>query len=485
MPPERLIRCPEFPSDLTWLNTTRPLTVAEDLRGRVALLDFWTYCCINCLHVLPVLARIEEEFRDRPVAVVGVHSAKFLSERDPENIRRAIARYGVRHPVVVDSTHDVWERFAVRGWPTIVLVDAAGYVRQASSGEVDHASLHDAVERLLGEGERDGILAPGPLDVAVDADADSTFLRFPGKVAIAGDLLIIADSGHNRIVAADRGGRVEAIVGEGGAGAHDGAAGEASFHDPQGLAVLGATLYVADRGNHLIRAVDLESWTVRTVAGSGARGEGLPFRPNRDPRRVDLRSPWGLLALGRQLLIAMAGSHQIWAYDPQEELIGPWAGSGREDHIDGPLKEAALAQPSGLTRAGHYVILADSEVSSVRAIDLQDGVVRTIVGRGLFDFGDGEGEADQVLLQHPLDVAAAEGHLYVADTYNNKIKAIELGSMRTRTIFGDGSRAVLSEPAGLAVDGGELFIADTNNHRLLLGDLKTGALRPFALRADA
>jgi thiol-disulfide isomerase/thioredoxin len=482
--PQPKVRCPEFLPDFTWINTHRPLSVASDLRGRVAVLDFWTYCCINCMHVLPVLKRLEERFAKEPFVVIGVHSAKFISEKDPQNIRRAVERYGIRHPVLVDPDHGIWDRFAVHAWPTIVLVDAAGYVVDTLAGEVDETALVSRVEELLAEGRGKGILAAGPLDVSPDPETDSTFLRFPGRVHVAQDLLFISDSGHNRIVVTDLAGRVKGIIGEGGAGAHDGPADQASFHNPQGTISDDERLYVADTGNHLLRAVDLQTLEVTTLAGTGEKGgEPGPIDPAA-PRTVALRSPWALLRIGRQILIAMAGSHQIWVYDTQKRLIAPWAGSGREDHIDGPVAEAALAQPSGLAQAGRYILIADSEISSVRVIDLEDSTVKTIVGGGLFEFGDSEGPQDKTLLQHPLDLAVGKGTIYVADSYNNKIKAIALGSMDTRTLFGDGSPRVLHEPGGVAVDGDTVVIADTNNHRILRGDPRTGRLEEIPLSGE-
>jgi thiol-disulfide isomerase/thioredoxin/DNA-binding beta-propeller fold protein YncE len=478
------IRCPEFPEGVTWINTTRPLSVAEDLRGRVALLDFWTYCCINCMHVLPVLKRIEERFAGEPLVVVGVHSAKFISEKDPRNIRQAVRRHGVRHPVVVDSDHDIWERFAVHAWPTLFLVDAAGYIRETLSGEVDEEPLARGIERLLEEGRERALLAPDPLEVAPDPETDQTFLRFPGKIHIDGGRLFIADSRHNRIVVTALDGRVQAVIGEGGAGAKDGPAPHASFHDPQGLAVIGDRLFVADTGNHLIRTVSLSTYEVTTVAGTGRKGGApAPYDPER-PRSIPLRSPWGLLAVGAHLLVAMAGSHQIWVFDPEGNRLGPWAGSGREDHVDGSLAAAAFAQPSGLARAGKLLLIADSEVSSIRAIDLDEGEVKTIVGRGLFDFGDRDGAPEQVLLQHPLDLAVDGNSLYIADTFNNKIKSIAFGSMTTRTVLGDGRPETMHEPGGLAVSEGKVWIADTNNHRILRGDPSSGALEVLPIHAE-
>jgi thiol-disulfide isomerase/thioredoxin len=479
------VRSPEFPGVATWLNTRRPLTVGSDLRGQVTVLDFWTYCCINCMHVLPALRRLEARFAGQPVAVIGVHAAKFLSEKDPQNIRRAIARHGITHPIIVDSEHDIWEQFGVRAWPTLVVVDPQGYVRATLPGEPDEGELAALVQELLDEGRARGVLAGGPLDVAPDPDTDRTLLRFPGKVHLHGDRLYIADTGHHRIVVSDLEGHVQMIVGEGGAGAQDGLPTRASFCSPQGVAMMGGVLYVADTGNHLLRGVDPGTGEVTTLAGTGELGRGQGSANPREPRKVPLRSPWGLLSMGEQLLVAMAGTHQIWVYDPSLPAIAPWAGSGVEDHIDGPLKEAAFAQPSGLTRAGQYILVADSEVSSVRAIDLQDGIVRTVVGKGLFDFGDEVGAPDNVLLQHPLDVAAADRTLYVADSYNNKIKAIAFGTMQTSLVFGNGSPEVLGEPGGIAAGGGMLFIADTNNHRIRRGDLASGELSDLRLQVGA
>jgi thiol-disulfide isomerase/thioredoxin len=477
------VRCPEFLPGFTWLNTRRPLTVAEDLRGRVAILDFWTYCCINCIHLLPVLKRLEERFRAAPFVVIGVHSAKFLTEKDPENIRRAIQRYGIVHPVVVDSEHDIWERFAVRAWPTLVLVDAEGYVRETLSGEAEEGALAARVEALLAEGRAKGVLADGALDVATDPEADRTFLRFPGKVHVEERRLFVADSGHHRIVVAGLDGAVEAIVGKGGAGAHDGPPSHASFHEPQGMCVAQGRLIVADRGNHLIRSVALSDYAVTTLAGTGARGEGHQRFDAGAPRTIPLRSPWALAWVAPYVVIAMAGSHQIWAYDTAEDRLGVLAGTGREDHIDGGFAEAAFAQPSGLAHAGRLLFVADSEISSVRALDLEEGVVKTLVGRGLFDFGDRDGRAEMALLQHPLDVACEGATVYIADSYNHKVKAIDLRAMQVRTVYGDGGREILDEPGGLAVLDGKIYIADTNHHRILRGDISGGALEEVRLGA--
>ncbi len=323
-----LVRSPEFPPALIWINAPRPLTAAADLKGRVTILDFWTYCCINYMHVLPVLSRVEEIFARDPVQVIGVHCAKFPSERDPDNIRSAVRRYQVKHPVVVDSRHEVWERFAVRAWPTLVLVDAAGYVREMISGEVEEEILSSMVRALLSEGSKKGTLVEGPPRQPPEEERGDRFLRYPGKLHIFRDRLFLADSGHHRIVVSDLQGRVEAVVGAGEAGARDGHAASATFSHPRGLAVVEDALFVADTGNHLLRRIELSSRQVQTVAGTGVKGtHPTPSDPTR-PRETPLRSPWGLLSIGSQVLIAMAGSHQVWIFDTQKHWLSPWGGIG-------------------------------------------------------------------------------------------------------------------------------------------------------------
>ena len=476
------VRAVPFPSDATWLNTEQPLRLDAELQGHVVVLDFWTYCCINCLHVLPVLSRLEQHFAEEPVAVIGVHSAKFLTEKDPQHIRRALQRLHVQHPVVVDSDQKLWQQYAVRAWPTLVLIDAEGTVREQISGEIDEATLRAKIQALLEEGRDLDRLAPLPFDHRPDPSADEHTLFYPGKVEADERFLYIADSGHHRLLVTDHHGRVQRVVGgERGVGLADGRFDTCAFNDPQGMSSNGTRLYIADRGNHALRALDLDLFWVETLAGTGECGRSRGAQDPSRPREIALRSPWDVQQVGDHVLIAMAGSHQIWLWDEQEKAIGAWAGTGAEGHADGPLQEAAFAQPSGLCLAGPWVMVADAEISSVRAIDLQQGEVQTVVGRGLFDFGDVDGEGDDVLLQHPMDVALLGETLYVADTYNHKIKAIDLRSRRTQTVFGGGEEALLDEPAGLCAVGERLLVADTNHHRVLWADPTDGSLTPLEL----
>ena len=286
---------------------------------------------------------------------------------------------------------------------------------------------------------------------------------------------------------ADLDGRVQAVFGDGERGFRDGKAAEARFQDPQGLWIEGGTLYVADTGNHSIRAIDLGAGTVRTVAGTGRQGRW--GETSGKATETSLNSPWDVLKDGNSLYVAMAGRHQIWRLDLASGEVGAWIGSGREDIADGPAEESELAQPSGLALAGGVLYIADSESSGVRAFDLAEKRLRTLVGTGLFDFGDAEGKGGKVL-QHPLAVCVQGGDLIIADSYNHRLKRLDLKSGEVRFWLGtgkpgaeDGKAPAFFEPGGIALHAGKLYVADTNNHRVRVVDLATGVTSSLKLAA--
>ena len=484
------VNAADFPQGLDWLNTDRPLSL-EDLRGKLVLLDFWTYCCINCMHVLPDLKRLEKKYAEQLV-VVGVHTPKFSTERETENIRKAVLRYEVEHPVVNDHSMRMWREYAVRAWPTLVLIDPHGKVIGAHSGEGVYEAFDALIAQMAAHFDAEGSLDRRPLAAVLEsADAPDSMLSFPGKVLAdpAGGRLFVADSNHNRVVIFSLNDfQTLDTIGSGTLGLDDGGFEEATFHHPQGMALagdrLGDRLFVADTENHALREINLTTRQVVTVAGDGTQNPEFDALPG-DARERPLNSPWDLEWAHGVLFVAMAGSHQIWGYDPQNGILAGHAGSGREDHLDGPLLAAALAQPSGLSSDGNVLFIADSEVSSVRTADLdpRGGHVRTVVGQGLFDYGDVDGRGDEVRLQHPLDVEFHHGRVYVADTYNHKIKVIDPAVRESRTLAGSGAagledgplaEARFHEPGGLSGAGDKLFVADTNNHAIRVIDLERG-----------
>lgn len=470
---------PDLFGGIGWLNTSKPVSL-EDLRGRVVLLDFWTLCCINCIHVLPDLAKLEAKYPG-VLVVIGVHTPKFPNEKNSASIRKAIMRYRIAHPVVNDANHTIWNRYGVRSWPTLVLIDPDGKFYGRISGEGVFDVLDQHIDKLVKEYKAKKKLKETPLEFNLDEEQPKS-LNFPGKVLAdqKGKRLFIADSTNNRIVVTDLDGKKIAIAGTGKEGSKDGGFAQATFSDPQGMALDGNTLYVADRKNHLIRALDLKAKTVTTIAGIGQqdrRGREL----SGPPLKIGLNSPWDLLLHDKKMFIAMAGHHQVWALDFAKDEIGPYAGDGDENLKDGPLARSKLAQPSGLASDGKNLYVADSEISAIRAMPLDGkGEVSTVVGEGLFEFGDINGIGDRVRLQHALGVVYRDGKLYVADTYNSKIKLIDPKERSCETFAGDApgwlADATFNEPGGLSFAGNKLYVADTNAHRIRVIDMKSKAI---------
>ena len=485
-----LVRAPEFPEGMQWLNTEKPLRLA-DLRGKVVLLDFWTYCCINCMHILPDLAYLEDKYRHELV-VIGVHAAKFANEREADNIRQAILRYEIEHPVVNDYQFQIWQHYTARAWPTLIVIKPDGYVLGYLSGEGNRDILVKVIDELIAEASEANILDRTPLPFVLEKDRSfNDALSFPGKVEAddASNRLFIADSNHNRMVVADLSGQVLDVAGSGDVGRADGDFATASFNHPQGMALDGNILYVADTENHLLRKLDLSARTVTTIAGTGeqARAYNIPGTGT----EVALNSPWDLCLLGTELFIAMAGPHQIWVMHLDTGYLEPYAGSAREDIIDDARLQAAMAQPSGITSDGEQLFVADSETSAIRAVTLGlDGRVQTILGEGLFEYGDQDGTGkEHVRLQHPLGVTYHDGILYVADTYNHKIKKVGPATATSVTYLGtgqpglsDGGHPEFYEPGGVSIAAGHLYIADTNNHAIRVADLATGEVRTLGLK---
>ncbi len=517
---------PELEPNLGWLNTDTPLRLSHELKGHIVVLDFWTYCCINCMHILPDLAAIEEKFKDQPVIVIGVHSAKFDNETDRKAIRAAMQRYAIHHPVVVDEMYGIWAKYGAKGWPSFAVIGTDGKLVPISgpmgndfitSGEGPAKTLAAVVERALAEAKASGTLAQVPFKPKLDANVPaSTGLAFPGKVvAVAAAMdapgfLFIADSTNNRIVQAtlpDEKGHSTLIdvYGSREPGWVNGPQEQARFRDPQGMAFDRAknTLYVADTKNHAIRAIDLKKKTTITLVGDGVLGNDREGGKLGAAQR--LNSPWdlALTADGSAIAVAMAGTHQLWNIALPSCAASAIAGGQGEDIVDATAKVARLAQPSGLAFSsdGSRLYFADSEVSAVRYLNFKNNQVRTIIGVALFGFGDVDGTYPDARLQHPLGVAlwpkqpgdespGGGERLLVADTYNHKIKLIDVKGESSTTWIGVGranaetkrTTLVLDEPGGLSLlrDNGPpvrdwLFIADTNNHRVIRVDVATKA----------
>jgi thiol-disulfide isomerase/thioredoxin len=474
-------QAPELPEGYPWINSD-PLTLRRDLVGHVVLLHFWTSSSIYCHHVLPTLAFLEQLHGDRLLAILGIHAGKFTAEHDPDHVALAVQQLGIRHPVLVDRDLSVWRAYGVRSWPTLVLIDGLGQIRFQGLGEPDRDRLSAAVESLLDEAEAGDEYPASP-----PAPADPTplrplgGLRFPTKLAIDPDrnLLWIADTGNHRVVAVHIDtGKLHRVVGSGIPGAADGPFDRACFCTPRGIAVDLREVYVADTGNHLLRRIDLEAGTVDTVLGQGR--QVIDFLAGKSGSDQGLNSPWALAMAGDDILMAMAGSHQLWKVHKDTMTAEVLAGRGVADLQDARLRGAALAQPTGLSLSPDRDLAAftDSDASAVRLAKLIGDWASTLVGEGLFAWGDRDGLLLTAQLQHPEDVAFSRKVLFVADTFNHKIKRIDLdvnepADRSITTILGGDTDPRLAGPEGLALHEEQnlLFVADTRNHRILKVDL--------------
>jgi thiol-disulfide isomerase/thioredoxin len=466
------VRAPEL-RGRGWLNTGGRELKLKDFRGRILVLDFWTFCCINCLHVLDELRPLEEKYGD-VLDIVGVHSPKFEHERDPAALAAAVQRYGVAHPVLDDPELITWDQYTAKAWPTLAVVDPEGYVVASMAGEGHAEGLARLVDELVATHTERGTLRRGD-GAYVPAPEPGTSLRFPGKAVIGptGTLLAV-DSAHHSVVELDPNelDRPVRRIGSGQRGRGDGPAAVAGFSEPNGLCLLppevaatvGYDLVVADTVNHLLRGVDLTTGVVSTVAGTGRQWRGtVDFDPHHADE-VDLSSPWDLAWYQGRVIVAMAGIHQLWWFDPAQNTAGVYAGTTVEALRDGALDQVWMAQPSGLSVSadGTTLWIADSESSALRFV--RDGVMHTAVGQGLFDFGHMDGPADQALFQHPLGVSAqADGSVLVADTYNGAVRRYDPATQTVSTVA-----TGLAEPSDVVVlpDGG-LLVVESAAHRIV------------------
>ncbi|MGX1974171.1 NHL domain-containing thioredoxin family protein [Streptomyces kronopolitis] len=470
------VRAPELIGKGGWLNTGDKELTLSDLRGRIVVLDFWTFCCVNCLHVLDELRALEERHRDT-VVIIGVHSPKFVHEAEHQAVVDAVERYEVEHPVLDDPELATWKQYAVRAWPTLVVIDPEGYVVAQHAGEGHAHAIEKLVEELEAAHTAKGTLRRGD-GPYVPPEPVATDLRFPGKAVRLphGGFLVSDTTRHQLVELAADGEQVLRRIGSGERGLTPD-----SFNEPQGLALLpDGRVAVADTVNHALRVFDPESGTLETVAGTGTQWwQGSPT--SGPAREVALSSPWDLAWWRDRLWIAMAGVHQLWTYDPATGTVEVAAGTTNEGLVDGPAAEAWFAQPSGLAASGERLWVADSETSAVRWVEPDESgdgyVVRTAAGTGLFDFGHRDGPAGQALLQHPLGVTALpDGSVAVADTYNHALRRYDPASGEVTTLATD-----LREPSAAVLAGDDIVVVESARHRLTRLRLPEEAVRVEAV----
>lgn len=498
---------------LEWFNVTEELSLYRHLNGKIIILDFFTYCCINCMHILPDLDDLEKRFPITDgLVVIGVHSAKFSNEQDSKRLLSAIQRYNIKHPVVNDKTLSAWHNLGISCWPTLLMIGPTGELLAVFVGEGHRDELILFVEVALTYFKSLNKIFKNDLPLQLEchllATVDNKNLLFPSKLEIfqneQGENLIIADTGNNRILIMDTKGNIQHVIGGSNPDFKDGDFENARFNAPQGVCILDTFIYVADNGNHAIRKIDLIKKIVITVVGTGIQGHD--YIGGKIGKDQILSSPWDLAIYKYEynkniipiLLIAMAGTHQIWAlfledtvwWKKREYKAGTCiaiVGSGKEENRNNLYPHTAgLAQPSGLTinKERKIAFFADSESSAIRSIDLESGQVSIVCGANrnpmdLHDYGDSDGIKYAAKLQHPLGITwhSKDNAVYITDTYNHKIKKIDVTTQYCKTIYGDGKpneKFSFDEPSGIAISPEKdlLYVADTNNHVIKVIDMK-------------
>jgi len=460
-----------------FINTAKKLTLAK-LHGRIVLIDFWAYSCVNCLHVVSQIKQLEKKF-GKDLVVIGVHSPKYANEKNDENVRAAVARLGIDHPVANDPDLKGWQEYGVQAWPTFILIDPAGRIANQFVGDSKFKQLDSAIGALVSEGNQTGSLSQSapypqlaqPISSSQRALSPSA-LRFPSGITCdpQTNLLYICDTGHHRIVSASKDGKLVEVIGNGTIGHGTGSFVQASFCDPSGLTLHGSTLYVADKGIDLIRQIDLSKKTVSTLA-------------------KNLNTPCGLAVLHGNLYIAMSGCHELWCLDLKTLKVTSLAGNGFEDLKDGKGTAAQFAQPTGITTDGKYLYVSDAESSSIRQFDPASNIVKTLVGQSLYAQGDRDGALKSAQLQHPLGICIDGQNIYIADTFNHKIKCLSLQNQTVSTVVGngkpgfrDGEWPMFAEPSDVCVMHNVVYVADTNNNVVRTIDLASGKVSTLNLK---
>jgi hypothetical protein len=460
---------PRLHPSLEWLNCDAQTIEAQ--HGRVLALVFWNASSAYCHNLLDQVATLKAR-HPLALAAIGVHLPKFDAEIDGRTVLKALNRLKVGFPVANDRGWVTWQHYGITRWPAIALIDPEGNLREIFSGDDQLAALDNAISALVDE--FGGIHALPPEDDGLRNAEPRLSLSFPSGLVVTDNHLYVADSGHHRILECSFEGRVLRQFGTGHAALVDGPSTEAAFSHPRGLCILRDWLYVADAGNHAIRRVQLLDGTVETVLGTGR--PGMP-KEGRHEQAGDcaLNQPWALAGANDRLYIAAAGCNQVWEYDLGHKYLRFIAGTSELGIADGPGRNAMLAHPAGLALVQQTLYVADSGSSSVRAIQLQQATVQTLIGQGLYEFGDADGLRSAASLQYPLALALdpAAPVLWIADAYNGSLRKLRLGGGDVTT---HALPDTLVQPSALAMGAGALWIADGAAHEVLRHDVDSGVL---------
>ena len=462
---------PEFPASLEWLNLTDPLRMAQ-LRGKVCAIAFVNLGSAWCQQRLADLGHLRARHRER-LQVVAVHVPRFDAERE---VRRSSKRsHAQQHefPIAHDGDWTLWQHYGIEAWPTVVLLDGEGNVRERIVGEGGLRELDARVAALISE-LTPQLLNPDPVRLRRSGEPPLP-MRFPVGLALSGNYLYVADSGHHRVLECDTSGRILRQFGSGSPGFIDGPMELAALSRPHGLFVQRDVLYVADTGNHAVRAIELRTGDIATVCGAGRPGTTVEG-PLADPRAVALDQPRDVILAGDKLFIATAGDNRIWRLDLGTSTLKLVAGNGRLSVTDGTMAMASFAEPVSLACVQQSLYVCEAVGSAVRSVHTRTGQVTTLVGQDPWQFGRVDGARTDARLQNPQAVALDPEApvLWIADSGNDTLRRLRLGGGELTTYE---LPQRLHAPAGLAVSAEAVWIADTDAHAVLRLDPSTGALR--------
>lgn len=485
-----------FPENLPWININAALTL-EKLKGHVILLNFWTYSNINSINIIADLNWLETKYKGRPLVIIGIHQPTFENQKRIENVQSAVKRYKIQYPVLIDNEKQLGNNYSIHILPAFILINTTGRIIGAVTGEGKKTMLDNVIAAALVQGRNENTLIAEAIVERYVEKHEESILSFPSKIDIEnkGKFLFISDSGNNRVLQVELEepykGKIVDVIGGREAGKEDGTYSSVRFNDPQGITYYDNTLYVADRGNHIIRKVDLIKRKVTTIAGSGVQGYMRYYCG--EATEVSLNSPQDVTVDGQYLYIAFAASHQIWRFNLEKQIIETFTGTGNKGLVDGTSDTALLAQPAGIEVEGNQLYLVDSETSSFRYVDILTGEVKTYIGKESAESGMENGNFTEALLQYPLGLDVAGDKVFIADTYNHAIRVADISMNVIKTIIDSVQNKIcviddkvcgelpLYEPCDVVYFNNKLYIADTNNHLIRGFDLGNRQLKNIEL----
>lgn len=456
-----------------WLST--PPVDWKDLRGQVVVVLFWSSGCEASLLAVRRLTEMADHWPEA-VTVLAVHTPRFPYEDDVNVLKAAIERHRIVLPVIHDPHYVTWNRYNPGAWPAVAVVDAKGRVVGINAGTAETELIDEVVATELSKLGRDRRTKPSAnkaqvkvhnLDDSSGADTtdrsepsndpaqpDSTLLFPSGVATTPSGMVVIADSGNDRLLIGELDSDMRTLRPEI----------ELTDVDHPTAVTCGSdsVIYLVEQGTGSVLQIDLDHGTLDVLSDD------------------ELAAPTAVLVDGdRSVVVADAGHDQLLRIAGGSDgdlIIGAIAGTGASGTSDGRAPRAELAQPVAMARTASGIAFCDAASSNVRLLT-NEGRVLTITGNDFFDWGLVDGPAHRARLQRPGGLCATDdGTLLIADTGNNRIRALENRRVRTLGISG------LNQPSAMATTAsGHILIADTGNHRLVVADPAMRTAWPLAV----